>query len=71
MYNSGVPIHSLVDRLSPAHEELPADENARLRKLLIEIILTEKDAQVEDLLTGDHLTVERVVAANRVRFYAS
>ncbi|KAF8354292.1 hypothetical protein PRIPAC_95915 [Pristionchus pacificus] len=58
-------VQLVIDRLSPTHEELPADENARLRKLLIEIILSEKEAHVEELLTGNHLTVERVVAANR------
>ncbi|GMR62596.1 hypothetical protein PMAYCL1PPCAC_32791, partial [Pristionchus mayeri] len=56
----------VTDRLSPVHHEsLTVDEGSRLRKLLIEIILREKEVTVEHLLMGEHLTVERVVAANR------
>lgn len=54
------------DRLSHTHEETSPEENARQRKLLIEIILSENEAGMNEYLSGEHLTVERIVAANRV-----
>lgn len=73
LHNSAAPCSSqlttrllklIIARLSPSIAEATHEESARLRKLLIDIILAGYTDIACDL-DGDHLTVERVVAANR------